>query len=139
MDSRTLQLHVPLAGRHLIVHASAVLEKERIQINQRADPLRDAVGHSADHSAAVRVSAQHYIRKLLPANQVHYVVDMRFEVDLRREQMRSLSDARQRRREHFVPLRLQRLADAFPAPAAVPRAVNQDVRAHPSPRRRTPR
>ncbi len=47
--------------------------------------------------------------------------------------MRPLSHPRQRRRENLMPLRLKRLAHALPAPASVPRAVNQNKCAHRSP------
>jgi len=62
------------------MEAFTVLEKECVQIDQRANAVRNAVCDATDDAAAVRVAAQHHVRQFLPTNQVDDVADVRVEV-----------------------------------------------------------
>src|ERR1700722_14358594 len=76
------------------------------------------------------MSARHHIRRFLPPDEVHHVVNVSIQVHVRRQQMRTVGHARQRRREHVVPCGLQSLPDPLPTPAPVPCAVNQNKSSH---------
>src|SRR5260221_14743598 len=55
---------------------------------------------------------------------------MGVEADVAAQEMGAFSDSRQRRREHPVRTGRQQAAHARPAPATMPRAVDQDVICH---------
>jgi hypothetical protein len=64
----------------------------------------------------------------------HDVLDVGLEIDLGPGQMRALTQARQRRRVNILRGVSQEPRHLRPAPAAMPRPVNEDIRAdrHPS-------
>jgi hypothetical protein len=85
------------------------------------------VGDAGNDTTAVRVTAEHYIRKLLPFEEIHDIGDVSREIDGRRIEVRPFAQACKRRREYVVSGRLKRGANVFPAPASVPRAVDENV------------
>jgi hypothetical protein len=66
--------------------------------------------------------------EVLPLQQIDHVVNVGRQIDVLRQQMRAVGEARQGRRVDLVPLALKQVDDAAPAPAAVPGAVNQHER-----------
>jgi hypothetical protein len=76
-----------------IVQRLAAVRNKRINVHQGADLIRDFVGRPGDHTASVRVAAQHYVGELLPTDKVHNVGDVRLKVNLPGQKMRTLTYA----------------------------------------------
>src|ERR1700677_560602 len=90
----------------------------------------NTVRDARDHHAGVGMAAEHEISQLLPMDEIEHIHYMGLQVYALGKQVRALTDARERRREHLMPLLLQGLADTLPAPAAVPSPMNQNKRGH---------
>ncbi|HWS63638.1 MAG TPA: hypothetical protein VN325_12855, partial [Steroidobacteraceae bacterium] len=63
-------------------------------------------------------------------HEIGNVRNVGVETDITAQQMGALSKTRQRRREHAVACFSQQTTNARPAPAAMPRAVDQDEISH---------
>jgi hypothetical protein len=82
---RRFDLRIPQLGMMSIVKALGVLQDERVQIDQCANPIRNAIGHAADHAAPLGMATQHHIREFLPADEVRHIGDVCLKVHLRRQ------------------------------------------------------
>ena len=60
-----------------------VVEDERIEVDEGAQPVGHAVGDAGDDAAAIGVAAEHDLVELFPTNEVDDVGDVRVEVHLR--------------------------------------------------------
>ena len=102
----------------------SVVRDERFAVHESRDPLAGAVGDTGDDHAAVAVPAQHDVLEALELEMADDVLDVRVEVDGRREQMCALAEARQCRSRDVVTLGAQEPVDVAPLPAAAPPAVH---------------
>jgi hypothetical protein len=115
------------ALRQDVVHrALAVLRHEGIEVHETCDALRHAIGGAGNHHAAVAVAEQHHAIKLLRLEHADNVLDMRLEVYRGAGEVRPLPEAGEGRRVDLVTGAAQQGRQALPAPAAVPRAVDQN-------------
>jgi hypothetical protein len=76
------------------------------------------------------VSDQDDVAQVLPDQEIGDIRDMGAEVDVAAQEMAAFSDTRQRRRKHPMRTGRQQATHARPAPAPMPRAVDQDVIGH---------
>jgi hypothetical protein len=72
-DSPIATLNGALFNRNMIIEALAIRENKRVQINESADSICNAIRRAADDGATVGMSAEHCVRKFLPADQIHHV------------------------------------------------------------------
>jgi hypothetical protein len=122
--------HALAAIGHVVEKRFAVLGNEGIEIDQRANPVRHPVGDVAHDGPAVGSSDQDDVAQVLPNHEIGNIRDMGVEADVAAQEVGAFSEACQRRREHLVPRGRQQATHAGPAPAATPRAVDQDVVGH---------
>src|SRR5262249_8215279 len=66
----------------------------------------------------------------LGVDDAEHVGDVQRKIDAGMQQMRTLAEAGQRRRERIMTSRAQPVGNPLPAPAAVPRAVDEDEGRH---------
>jgi hypothetical protein len=64
-----------------IKHAFTVIWDERVEINKSANLLRNAIRDATDDEATVGLTAENYIRKILPSQKVYNVCDMSRKID----------------------------------------------------------
>src|SRR5205814_6377397 len=86
---RRLNLCVTQSGWHCIVQALTIVENERVEVHDRAQPVRDAIGDPRDHAAAVRMAAEYDVGEVLPTHQIHDVSDVSLERYLRADPVRA--------------------------------------------------
>ena len=103
------------------------MHQERIEENQTADAVGACVRGAADHGAAKRMADENYVAQVLHLEGRDDVFDMGRKPDIRGNQVSAVPEAGQGRREHTMARRPQALGDSFPAPAAMPRAMHQQV------------
>ena len=65
---RALKLEIPLVWRQSIMQALSVLQKERVEVRQCANSIRNSIRDAAYHAAAVGGAAQHNLGEFLPLN-----------------------------------------------------------------------
>jgi hypothetical protein len=112
---------------HNIHERLSVLEHKGIQKNQCSDSIRNLIGDAGNDTTSIRVTAENYIRKLFPLNEIHDIGDMSREIDGRRIEVRPFAQASKGRCEYVVSGRLKRRANALPTPASVPGAVDENI------------
>ena len=61
----------------------AVLRHEHIEIGERGNPLRYAIGDARGNHAAIAVGAQDHLGEVLAGEKLHDVGNMRVEIDIR--------------------------------------------------------
>jgi hypothetical protein len=83
----TLEELLVLDFRNVLGEVFAGFEDKCIQVHERADAIRHAVGHAADHTAAIRMAAQDNVRQFLPAHQILDVENMCVQIHLPRREM----------------------------------------------------
>jgi len=108
----------------------AVLGNEGVEVDERANSVRQSVDDVAYDDAAVRVSDQDDITKVFPDQQIDDVHDMGVEADVAAQEMTAFPEASQRRSEDPMTFRRQQVTYPLPAPAAMPGAVDHDVIGH---------
>jgi hypothetical protein len=96
-----------------------------IHIDQVFKPLTHTVSDGRAQHAGVGVNSEHHIAQLFGLYQLANVLNMCFERDARRQQMRPLAQTGERDGMYALAMLLQRMADATPTPCAVPRTMNQ--------------
>src|SRR5579884_411904 len=117
-------------GRDEVEHRLTVLRDESVEKDQGFDRSADFLRDAGDHEAGVRVPDQNDVLEPFPTEQIHDVVDVGFQPHLTAEQVRPLPQTGERRCEGAMSARGEPLANAPPAPAAVPCAVDEDERCH---------
>ncbi len=93
-----------------------------------ADRLRKTRRRAANDETTIAVANQHDVDQLFRLDVADHIGDVGIEVDPGRHQMRAFAEPGQRRRGDAMPLGLQQWHQQPPAPAAVPRAVDQNER-----------
>jgi hypothetical protein len=119
------QIREPLR-RYEIEQALAVRRNERVEINERPERVRRALGDTGDHHAAVGVATEDNVGQVLALKHTANVSDVRVKIDVSTHQVRPLTQARQGGRVDLMARQAQQRRDPPPAPAAVPRAVDED-------------
>lgn len=76
-------------------------------------------------AASAGMAAQQPVRQLLITAEVRHNGDVRAQVHLFGQKLRAIRNARQTQCEFLMASGLRRSADAFQAPIAMPRTVNQ--------------
>ena len=112
---------------HNIHERLSILEYKGIQKNQCPDSIRNLIGDASNDTTSIRMTAENYIRKLFPLNEIRDIGDMGREIDSRRIEVRPFAQASKGRCEHVVPGRLKRRSNVLPTPASVPGAVDEDI------------
>src|SRR5438128_3191625 len=107
------------------LHRIAVARDEGVEIDEMSDPVGDTVDRSRDHHSAVAVSHEHYVREALALNQSAHVSNVCAQAHVRGEEVRTLSEPRERRREHAMPGGLEKRREFLPAPRTMPRAMDK--------------
>jgi hypothetical protein len=107
-----------------------VLRHEGVEVDQRLDAFRHAVGHAGDHDAAVRMAAQDHVRELLGFDATADVANVRFQRDVLGALVGALADAGVGGREDCVPRVAQRGGGLAVAPPAMPGAVHENEIGH---------
>ena len=69
--------------------------------------MPDAIRHAADHTAAVRMAAEHNSSKLFGNDEINHVIDVGFQVDLWRQQMLAIAKSCKALCENVMAERLQ--------------------------------
>src|SRR4029077_16446465 len=72
------------------------------------------------------MAAQHDVAQAFPFHHIDHVDDVSLQVDPGAQQVRSLAEPGQRRRENRVAAAAQPVGDAQPTPTAMPGAVDED-------------
>ncbi|ORW53398.1 hypothetical protein AWC21_28870 [Mycolicibacterium peregrinum] len=99
----------------------AVAGDERIQIDQRAHTVRDAVRDRRDHHAAVAVPDQYRIGDAVSVEIGQHIGDVSVQIDPGVSQVGAFGDPGQGRRQHPAAVGPQRSGQVVEAPAAVAR------------------
>jgi len=110
-----------------IEHAFTVLWYERVKIYHRANSLGKLISDPSNYDATVRVSAENYIREILPSEQVDNIRNMRRKVDSRRVEVRAFTESGKGRSKHLLAGVLKVLSDSLPTPATMPCPVHKHV------------
>src|SRR5258708_10351851 len=108
----------------------AVLGNEGVEIDKRANSVRQSISDVAYDDAAVRVSDQDDIMKVFPDQQIDDVRDMSVEANVAAQEMAAFPEAGQRRSQDPLTFHPPQVTYAVPAPAAMPGAVDHDVIGH---------
>src|SRR5258708_9658423 len=108
----------------------AVLGNEGVEIDKRANSVRQSVSDVAYDDAAVRVSDQDDVTKVFPDQQIDDVRDMSVEADVAAQEMAAFPEAGQRRSEDPMTFRRQHPTSTLPAPPAIPAPLDHDVIGH---------
>src|SRR5262245_31379700 len=66
----------------MLVKVLTVFGYERVQIDQRLDPLRKAVCHSGNNTPAIGVPTKHNIGQFLPSDEIDDIRDVGIQVDV---------------------------------------------------------
>jgi hypothetical protein len=122
-------------GRPGVHQRLAVLRHESIEPDSGTERFHAAVEHRRDHLSAVGMAAQNDVVELFHVEHAENVVDMTFEIDTGARQMGAVTETGQSRGEDRVALRAEDVRHPAPAPAAVPRAVYQQIGRHVFPSR----
>jgi hypothetical protein len=72
------------------------------------------------------MAAQYHVGQVLPPHHVDDIGDVGLHVDPNAQEMRTLAESCQRRRENAVAGVAKPVGDPPPTPAAVPSAVDED-------------
>ena len=96
-----------------------------IHVDEVLESRTHAVSDGGAQHPGIGVNSEHHIGQLFGLHQLANVLNMCFERDARRQQMRPFAQAGERDGMHALAMLLQRMADATPAPCAVPRTMNQ--------------
>ncbi len=97
-----------------------------VSIDCGAEPIGLAIDNSAEDHASVAVAKEDDIGQLLHPQKLNHVLDMCIEIDIRAEQVLSLSDACQGWSESQMAVGPKRLSQALEIPAAVPAAGDEN-------------
>ncbi len=103
----------------------AVVRQERVEEHKGGDAIEDLLGRAGDRPAAVRMADEADVAQVFVFDHVDDVGDVGVEIDRAARQVRALAEPGERRREHGMALRAQKIGDTTPAPAAVPGAMHQ--------------
>ncbi len=114
--------------------ALPVLRKKRIEHGNGCDRLFHLFRDPGHHHPAVRVADKHHILQLLPFHLVDDIRDVRGEIDVGTEQMRTLGNPGQCRGVYVMVLCGEQRRDTSPAPRSVPGAVHENECGHGSPK-----
>jgi hypothetical protein len=57
-----------------------ILKHEGIQVHKGTDASGTAICNPANDAPAIRVTTQYDVREFLPFDEVHYILDMRFQI-----------------------------------------------------------
>src|SRR5262245_42469209 len=109
-------------------HALAVLEHDRVQVDQLADAVGHLVCSSRNGVAAKAVTDKDHVPEVFPFQDIDDIGYERVERDRLGYQVGTFTEPGLGRGENGVAARTQDGGDLGPAPSAVPGAVNQDER-----------
>src|SRR5216683_4759131 len=117
-------------GRQQAQQGLSVLRHEGVEIDERGNLLRHAVGYATDHHAAIGIADENDIGQILLVDNADHVLNMRVEIDLTVEEVLALADTGQRRSVYFMPRLAQPWRQLPPNHAPSPGAMHQDERRH---------
>ena len=105
----TLSGAVVPTSRHRCVVAQrrAVLRQERIKVDKLRDAQTLRLGYPGDHHSPIAVPDPHDLIQILILENRRDIPDVGVQIHVPREQMGTLTKARQRRRQDLVPVRGQ--------------------------------
>ena len=115
---------------HVILDAFAVLGNEGVEIHQRSQPSRHAVGDVANDKTGIRMTDEHDVPQLFPDQEIGDVIDMGLHTEAKVEQMRALAQTGKRGGEHPMTRGGQPVAHTRPDPAAAPGSVDENIIGH---------
>jgi hypothetical protein len=111
----------------------AVAGHQRVEVHQRVDPVRDAVGDTGDHHAAVAVADEHEVVGVgVGAQRRDDVGHVGVEVDSGVSQVGAFGDTGEGVAQHPVAASAQGIGQVVEAPGAVAGARDQHVGGHTS-------
>ncbi len=105
----------------------SVFEHDGIEIHELTNALRYAIGRAGDRQSTKAVAHQNDIGQVLVFEDVDDVLDEYTEIDRGRKQMRTFAEPAEGGGQDLMPVIPQDPGDRFPAPSAVPGAVNENV------------
>ena len=108
----------------------AIARHERVEKDEFANAIGDVCQGRRHDRASVRVTDQNDVTEVLEQHEINDVINVGREIDLRANQVNSLADPRQARREDFVTVDSQEPSNLPPAMSATPTPVNKDERSH---------
>ena len=117
-----------IAGPVRLCGTVAVVRQKGVEENDRAYGGRYFFSDAGNDETAVGVPAQHDVGQPLPFHHIDDVGDVGGDIDLRTEKMRAFAESGKRRREDLVAAAAKPIGNAWPAPTAMPSAMNQDER-----------
>jgi hypothetical protein len=112
----------------MIALAFPIAGHQGIEVDQVRHSWRHPVGHAGDDDPAIAMSHQHDILEIFEVQDVHDIADVGGQVNVRGGEMDAFAQAGESWRVHVVSGRAQQRDNLFPAPAAVPSAVDEDKR-----------
>lgn len=108
----------------------AIIGDEGVEIDERGDSFRRAIGNTGCDHAAIAVGAQDYFREILHCQQFGHIGDMGVEIDASGWAVRQLIESAQGHRIGLVARVLEPRDKLGERSAAVPTARNQDKTSH---------
>ena len=82
-------------GRQQAEQGLSVLRHEGVEIDERGNFLRHAVGDAGDHHAAIGIADKNDIGQICVVDNTNHVLNMRVEIDLTAEEVLARSDTGQ--------------------------------------------
>jgi hypothetical protein len=105
-----------------------VARYERVYVDQHPDALGHAVGRACHGDAAVAMSTQDNVAKVLHLEHRDNIIDVRMNADVRRREMRALAHAGQRGTEHLMATPAKPTGDRRPLPRTSKATMHDDER-----------
>ena len=84
-------------GRQHVEQGLSVLRHEGVEIDERGNFLRHAVGYATDHHAAIGIADQNDIGQIRVVDNADHILNMRVEIDLTAEEVLACADTGQGR------------------------------------------
>src|SRR5262249_60781795 len=113
-----------------VAHALAGHQRQRVDEGEVPDAVARQLGRTADNHAARARADEHDALEILVEHDLRDLLPVGARGDSRAYEMVALGAAVETRRVHPMPGRPQAVDDGLPDPAALIRAVNEDVRGH---------
>lgn len=108
----------------------AVLGNEGVEIHQRPQPLRHAVGDVANDETGIRMTDEHDVPQLFPDQEIGDVIDMHLDTEATIEQVRALAQTGKRGGKRPMTRAGQPVAHTLPDRAAAPGSVDENIIGH---------
>src|SRR5262249_46492475 len=120
------------AGRQQAQTGLSILRHEGVEIDERGNFIRHAVGYATDHHAAIGIADENDIRQIRVVDTADHILNMWVEIDLPAEEVLAGADTGQGRSVYVMTRLAQPWRQFPPNHTAGPAAMHQDERRHSS-------